>query len=227
VGIVSHVDFVLNINKNKIGAFVHFESFYDSDKALSFQDSVKKIVDDPVNTLNQFKFQYTKDGRYWPILPNKGCDPTKVHPDFKNLTGEDVSKFFKSQLINKKQAYEIAKTKEPEKTQEPEKALVKEPEKTQEPEKALVKEPEKTQEPEKALVKEKAMVKEKWSDWSDEEPEKALQNEDSATFAEIVKKDTNVSEPPRFSGKMTTLSKTKSNQPTKFASATIGKTKGV
>ena len=64
IGIVERVDFVLNKQKVRREAFVHFKEYFDNGDA----NTIKAAISD--GSAVPYKFYY-KEGRYWALLLNK------------------------------------------------------------------------------------------------------------------------------------------------------------
>lgn len=67
IGIVERVDFVLNKQKVRREAFVHFKEYFDNGDANTIKAAISDGGDMPALP---YKFYY-KEGRYWALLPNK------------------------------------------------------------------------------------------------------------------------------------------------------------
>ena len=66
IGKVSHVDFVINKQKMRREAFVHFEEWYDTDEANALKTQLECGKETGQNT----RFKHSKL-KYWPLLVNK------------------------------------------------------------------------------------------------------------------------------------------------------------
>lgn len=79
IGKVSHVDFVINKQKMRREAFVHFEEWYDTDEANAIKGQLEIGKETGQNT----RFKHSKL-KYWPLLVNK--NPLEKNSPLKKAT---------------------------------------------------------------------------------------------------------------------------------------------
>ena len=99
IGRVSRVDFVKNLEKSRVEAFVHFEEWFNTAESQKLQEDIK-------NPALKTKFVYTQSGKYWPILNHKKKDLVKdlevlddqSNSKYENITSANMTKAYKEAL---------------------------------------------------------------------------------------------------------------------------------
>lgn len=82
LGIVDHVDFVKNLEKNRNEAFIHFSKWFDTDKVKNFQKDVK---DKNIKT----KVYYTEN-KFIPVLENTNPNKEGENPKYIPVKTQEI-----------------------------------------------------------------------------------------------------------------------------------------
>lgn len=92
IGQVMRVDFVKNIEKNRLEAFIHFDEWFNTDES-------KKLKDDILNPSTQTRFVYnTKSNKFWPLHVNKNAHKRVNNPKYMVIKNDTISEAFKDNL---------------------------------------------------------------------------------------------------------------------------------
>ena len=83
IGKVMRVDFVLNKNKKRREAFIHFDEWFTNNKANNLKSDVLDVS-------TKTRFVYNNNGKYWPLLPNKNAHKRVDNPNYEILKTETV-----------------------------------------------------------------------------------------------------------------------------------------
>ena len=75
IGIVDRVDFVLNKQKVRREAFVHFKEYFNNPDSMAIKTAITSAQQTSPPT--PFKFYY-KEGRFWALLLNKNPSTTQA-----------------------------------------------------------------------------------------------------------------------------------------------------
>ena len=90
IGNVMRVDFVYNKNKKRREAFIHFDEWFNNEKANKLQEDVK-------DKEKNVKFTYAKN-KFWPLLPNRNAHKRVDNPNYQILKPEDIKNEIKTML---------------------------------------------------------------------------------------------------------------------------------
>lgn len=91
IGKIKRVDFVKNIVKNRIEAFIHFEEWYNNKEATNLKEDI-------LNNNTQTRFKYSNSDKFWPLLVNKNPEKTEVNPNYHILDSSEVNDAYKVSL---------------------------------------------------------------------------------------------------------------------------------
>lgn len=103
IGKVSHVDFVQNLVKNRMEAFVHFEEWFTTPEATRLKE---EILDPSIKA----RFNYCETGKFWPVMVNTNNTQRVYNPDYKNLTKREVKIGYRASLMHYCSNYVSAST---------------------------------------------------------------------------------------------------------------------
>ena len=84
IGQILRADFVKNVVKNRREAFIHFDEWFSTTES-------KKLQEDVLNPNTKSRLNYTKSGKYWPLLKNNNAHQRINNPKYVKLTSEDTN----------------------------------------------------------------------------------------------------------------------------------------